>query len=493
MPLLLSAIAILNLGLGLFVLLKRPDHPTNRSFFLFTVGVAGWTAAVTLSFNASNVYGAASTARPAYAMGVIGIYTILVFFDTFRYVVSDDSRRYSRTTIVFGGFAIVFVALSLTRLMIVYRSIHNGVLRLEYGPLYPVAGIFLLSCIGTSIGMALMHLRRARGRERQQLAYCAIALLIPGLLAVVNNVLVPLVTNTSDMSRYGPILSLATVAIIAHSIVRHHLLDLRIVIRRGAVYILAFAVSGLILSVLIYMSDILLQSAERTVVTDIALGVIVSIIFVPLKTVIERLCDYYLYRSHYHYQSTVRIASEVISRRLKLSFVLEYLADVIGRTMRPARVHIYLRTDAAATTYMLQFSSVSAAVHSAAPPSTIGSDHAVPAGLELLAGALSSDAGDGQPWASELRQLGADLAIPVVYEAGLLGFILLGPKLSGDAYFANDVDLLATITNQAGLAIKNVQLYRQLVLINEYLQNIVATIESGVVAVDSAGQITMFN
>lgn len=187
------------------------------------------------------------------------------------------------------------------------------------------------------------------------------------------------------------------------------------------------------------------------------------------------------------------MVSEAIVRRLKLSYVLEYVAGVIHQTVRPEYVYIYIKGDPAVSNYVLQLSSVNATVHAAPPPTVIGDDHSVPVALARLAGALSIDAADGQPWAPELRQLGADLAIPVVYETGLLGFILLGPKLSGDAYFANDVDLLATITNQAGLAIKNVQLYRQVVLINEHLQNIVATIESGVVAVDSAGQITMFN
>jgi len=53
--------------------------------------------------------------------------------------------------------------------------------------------------------------------------------------------------------------------------------------------------------------------------------------------------------------------------------------------------------------------------------------------------------------------------------------------------------LLSTLANQAGVAIKNAQLYEQVVLINEYLQNIVGTIESGVVAINRAGHVTIFN
>ena len=50
-----------------------------------------------------------------------------------------------------------------------------------------------------------------------------------------------------------------------------------------------------------------------------------------------------------------------------------------------------------------------------------------------------------------------------------------------------------TLANQAGVAIKNAQLYAAVVLANEYLENIVATIESGVIAIDALRTITMFN
>src|SRR5262249_25720774 len=47
--------------------------------------------------------------------------------------------------------------------------------------------------------------------------------------------------------------------------------------------------------------------------------------------------------------------------------------------------------------------------------------------------------------------------------------------------------------NQAGIAVKNAQLYAQVGLANEHLNNIVSTIESGVVAVDATGHVTLFN
>jgi PAS domain S-box-containing protein len=85
------------------------------------------------------------------------------------------------------------------------------------------------------------------------------------------------------------------------------------------------------------------------------------------------------------------------------------------------------------------------------------------------------------------------LVLPVISESGVIALIAVGPKLSGDPFYPQDLDLLMTLANQAGIAIKNARLYAQVVLANEYIENIVATIESGVVAVTSTGQIAMFN
>jgi PAS domain S-box-containing protein len=95
--------------------------------------------------------------------------------------------------------------------------------------------------------------------------------------------------------------------------------------------------------------------------------------------------------------------------------------------------------------------------------------------------------------AEQLTQANWSLVLPVISDSGLIALIAVGPKLSGDPFYPQDLDLLMTLANQAGIAIKNARLYAQVVLANEYIENIVATIESGVIAITSAGRIAMFN
>ena len=95
--------------------------------------------------------------------------------------------------------------------------------------------------------------------------------------------------------------------------------------------------------------------------------------------------------------------------------------------------------------------------------------------------------------AEQLTQANWSLVLPVICDSGVIALIAVGPKLSGDPFYPQDLDLLMTLANQAGIAIKNARLYAQVVLANEYIENIVATIESGVLAITSAGRVAMFN
>src|SRR5262249_6418957 len=95
--------------------------------------------------------------------------------------------------------------------------------------------------------------------------------------------------------------------------------------------------------------------------------------------------------------------------------------------------------------------------------------------------------------AQALAILGGDVALPLTDDHTLAGVMIIGPKRSGYPYFAEDIDLLETLHSQASVAMKNAQLYHHVLLVNEYVDNILSTMDSGVIAVDAAGNISLFN
>jgi PAS domain S-box-containing protein len=93
----------------------------------------------------------------------------------------------------------------------------------------------------------------------------------------------------------------------------------------------------------------------------------------------------------------------------------------------------------------------------------------------------------------QLKVTGTEALVPLNEEGELIGFLAIGAKRSGDPYFSNDADLLTTLANQAAVAVRNAQTHARVVQMNEEMQKVLETIESGVVAVGPRGRITLFN
>ncbi len=368
-----------------------------------------------------------------------------------------------------------------------------------YGPLHTAFGVYFILSLGYSLFSLVKKLRLLKGSHAIQVRYVFLGALIAGGGGTLTNLLIPLVLGTSRFSQYGPLFSLVMVAIIAHAIIRHRLMDIRVFVRKGVVYFASFVVAGTLLTGLIAGSNLLFPEKRWRLSREIFLGLVIAALFHPLKSRIQHGFDRYLYRGSYNYQKTIRRASQVLATMLELQPLLAYLSDVIGTTMRPEFVSVYLR-ERDSHDYQL-------AIKRSFMEEGTEDDRGTITGNSSLASALNGErthlirddlrhrelASKTREALKELAALSGELALPLLKEDQLIGFVLVGPKLSGDPYFSEDLDLLSTLASQAAIAVTNAQLYAEVVLVNEYVQNILKTMESGVIAASSEGRVTLFN
>ena len=222
---------------------------------------------------------------------------------------------------------------------------------------------------------------------------------------------------------------------------------------------------------------------------------LVLLLAAPTRDLARRLLDRYVYRTRANYQRTVREASRVLTRMLDLKRLLPFIGTTVVQATGVEGVAIYLADEDGFRLALARQRTEASAF--AAPETAPGS---VPAALARIQDAVVAEELARQIVTEADQMLNDDLEacdwallLPVISDDGLIAFIAVGSKLSGDPFYSQDLDLLMTLANQAGIAIKNARLYAQVVLANEYIENIVATIESGVVAITSAGRVAMFN
>jgi PAS domain S-box-containing protein len=229
--------------------------------------------------------------------------------------------------------------------------------------------------------------------------------------------------------------------------------------------------------------------------TLLLVAVAIATILIPItRDVASRLLDRYVYRTHANYQRTVREASQMLTRVLHLETLLAFIGTTVVRSTAAEGVALYLREDGRFRCAMVE--APQDAGRFGAPP--VAPVEIVAALQAAQAPVLADEVARERETVAEalherLSETGWSLLLPVLSEDALIAIIAVGPKLSGDAFYQQDLDLLMTLANQAGVAIKNAQLYAAVTVANEYLENIAATMESGVVAIDPGGRVAMFN
>ena len=274
-------------------------------------------------------------------------------------------------------------------------------------------------------------------------------------------------------------------------------MDLRLVVHRGLTFAIAMLLSlcPVAVALAFYWPTLVAHFGPDELIFLLGATVVVTLLVPPTRDIARRLLDRYVYRTRANYQRTVREASRMLTRVLDLKRLLPFISKTVVEATGVEGVVIYLQDEDGFRRAMAQRRNEASDFQApeAAPASAI-------AALARVQEPLVADEVARQIVTDADRMLNDDLAatnwallLPVISDDGLIAFIAVGSKLSGDPFYSQDLDLLMTLANQAGIAIKNARLYAQVVLANEYIENIVATIESGVVAINSAGRIAMFN
>jgi len=488
----LVLLAMIVLALAIFVWRARPESPINRWFAAFTtsgaawvLGVAGLHSGILLDLWSRFTFASASLI-PA---------TLLTFVHVYPVKGRWPSAVWIRCALL---TAVAFSLLSLTTPFLFSEPTFTATgLRRKSGPLYPAFAVYFVVTWSSALFVCFSKWREARGQTRTQLQYLAAAMLLSGTGAITSNLIVPLLTGYSRHSWMGPYFGVFVVVLIAHAIIRHRLMDLRLVVHRSLTLTIAILVSllpvALLLAVLWPRLSALLDADHLLAL--LAAVVAVSLLIPVTRDAAGRLLDRYVYRTHVNYQRTVRQASADLTRVLDLKVLVPFLCRTLARATNSEGTAVYVRSDEGLRRAMGEHRLPGGYFETpeTAPDVLL---RALVAARDLI---LSDEIPRERPTPdrellhAELTRLNWALVLPLLSENTVIGAIVVGPKLSGDPFYPQDLDLLMTLANQAGIAVKNGQLYAQVVLANEHLNNIVSTIESGVVAVNAAGRVTLFN
>jgi HD-GYP domain-containing protein (c-di-GMP phosphodiesterase class II) len=465
------AASLAGLGLGLFVYTRDPEGAVHRSWFRFSLAASVWALGmfgVVQLLSGLWVLGLARAAHIAYAL-------VPLFFARFALALGGEAERPGWLRWA-DRSAALFAILSFTPLVV--SDLQTGTPFPFYpapGPFYGLFALWFLVLFGGGLAVLMAQYRAQVGFRRNQLRYLILASVI-GLLSFLSAI--PWVFGIPiQPAGHGLVIFYA---LMAYAILRWRLMDISIVIKNTLLYAGLYSVLvGLFVTVVVFFGQMLFygpQALDRRVLgmCVVALSIVTAVVR-PLDTWLRRLTDKLLFQKKYQWQKTLRDASRGMTRVTSVEKLLNLMGHFIGMRLRVTHVGILQRVSGE---YRLQ---VSRGREKRPLGLRVGRENPLVAWLEEKKEVLTSS--EVRSWLSserlfprrtvirrtleeirgEMESLGGEVCVPAFSKSQMLGFLVLGEKLSGDPFSQEDLDVLSTLASEGAIALENAQLYQQLI------------------------------
>ncbi|HEY1940060.1 MAG TPA: ATP-binding protein [Candidatus Angelobacter sp.] len=486
-------IALIYLGIGLYVLFRRWTAPKSTHFYLFClISFVLYSFHYTGKLNAfdQTIYWASIVAwllQPA-----LFLHFALTFPKPRRLL--RDARWLISLTYV-PGLALLVMQVVAVTLLEFTESVRWNLDRMQmvYQTLYFASAAVILWRSYRRAGTPL---------QQQQLKWISRGTVLAigpyTLFYVVPYIAGVLPTPAMKIS----VLSLVFLPVTwGYAIVRYRLMDVDIIFKRGVAYTLATAaiVGAYFVGIGSLAGSITTKYPGTGTFGLIAVIIITALIFEPLKNWIQVRVDRFFYRKRYDYRRTLIEFGRELSSETDLSAMLASLIDRLSRTLLVDRIAIFLATDADANDFVMEKS------FGIRYNGTLDLSFLVVDRPEQYAGHIFFDntrkALQESVTAREtIAKLNLNYYIPCTVQNRTIAVMGLGKTMAGDFLSSEDVELLETLAGYMGIAIQNARLYASLEQkvseyerLKDFNENIVESISVGVLAVDLEDRIESWN
>ena len=439
-------VAMVNLGLATAVYLRNRRSASHRAFAAAVVAIVCWLGFAYLSDQVLLSQYALVLNRLTLGSAVIMGACLLRFALIFP-------AREARLRRSWRGYIVVGTVIAMATL---FTPLVVAEVRFRPGgtDVLPGRGFGLLIawvCIGV-VGCMLALIRKyrdAQGRERAQLKFLALGMATFAVSTVLLGLILPAVTGTYEFARFSTVSTLLLVSLVSYAMIKHRLMDVRLVVMRGAAYALLVFAAGVCLVWLAFMAGQNLSGALhiRSEMLYVLGSLAAVFAFQPIRRGIEILTDRFFYQRAYSPSELLSQLGSSMTSKLDQEGLARTLANDLAKGMR-------------LTFAAVAFTCVDAPEIIGSTPRFTPKD-----AQELLAlsdtGAMifADEEEPGTGGYPGLTEREIRVLAPLWAADASLGAIVLGPKLSGDSYTTQDYNFLEVVVAEAAIAMRNAHLF----------------------------------
>jgi hypothetical protein len=499
----LALIGLIYLGIGIYVLLLQGRAPYVRHFFVVCL----------LAFIA-HFYSPTEELRASFDkfIDLADTFALILLGPAFVHFAAIypkrthlfQARRWLAALLYVPSLCLILVETWLhvekLRNLIPHGGVSLSNLKsvLERGEALTFAVAMLVSC-----GLMIRTFRSARSTTiRQQLkwvlwglgiaAVSFTAFYVPALIA--NRIEHSSATSLFQSLAIAPLILIPIT--LGYSIVRYRLMDVDVVMRRSAAYLVTYIAIALVFgSVTAGIYEFLRPELppQATLLIAAILMSVIAMLFTPVKNWMQERVDRMFYGEKYDYRMTLQDFGRTLSSTTELDELLDTLVQRLKAVLSVQRLAIFVATPNAG------FKLVRA--------EGLDREHHLPTDVvERLR--KESDAGIIR--AAELETENDEVEettrrrvhyyVPCSARSRVVAVIALGRTVDGALLSSEDLDLLQAISGYVAVAIENALLLEErerradeLAQLKDFNENIIESINVGVMTVNLQGRITNWN
>jgi len=284
-----------------------------------------------------------------------------------------------------------------------------------------------------------------------------------------------------------------------YAIIRYRLMDVDIIFKRGLAYTAATAAVAAIYFGLVGLIAIVFHAPAGGPVGGMIAIVIAAFLFQPFRERIQARLDRFFYRDRLNYRRTLIEFGRTLTNEVRLEPMLGSVMDRVSQTLLVDRLAIFVE-DHQRPGEMRLARSMGVRLTGALDLSFIA-----PARPEFATGPIFFESARSARDVSEmvrrtLEQLDLNYFIPCRIREHTVAVLGLGKTVDGDYLSSDDVELVQTIAGYVAIALDNSQLYGSLeqkaaevARLKDFSENIVESLNVGVMAVDLNGTVDAWN
>lgn len=338
-------------------------------------------------------------------------------------------------------------------------TVVNGHTDFQYGfPAVVIPAITWALLVGFSTYSLIKEYYRTRDLiYRNRIKHLLLVLVVMFLGASTN------ATNLKDLP-VDVAFNILSALLIANAILRHQLLDINLVVRKGLLYSIPTVIIGasyfLVISLLLRIfKDV---NETQLFMLSFVVAILAAVVAQPLRDRAQSLVDRVFFREKFDSSLMLQRVSLTAATVLDLERLGLMILDEVISTLHVKRAAIFLKRESGSDYYMAAQRGIDGY-----PNLRFTATHPIVQHLLQRDLPLSNYDVNIMPlfkslWGQEkedLEQIGAELFIPLKAKGDLVGIFIVGPKLSELSYSEDDQLILTTLANQTAVAIENARLF----------------------------------